>query len=86
MPRPVFPANTLITEASLRPQIRTGGTCAACGFAYSAHHGHLEPCPRCAVLRLADATDFLLRSIYPDRVCPAAKLVDEIRTAYPRRV
>ncbi len=74
----------------LRASAIIGGTCAACGFSYQAYHGHLEPCPRCAVLRLAEMLARLLMEIDHSRgqigMHPADLLLAEIMAGYPRRM
>ena len=37
------------------------GRCMACGLSYQAYHGHLGPCPRCALHEAIAAIHELLR-------------------------
>ena len=67
-------------------EVSTGGTCAVCGFSYLAYHGHLEPCPRCAVQRAAVMLRLVLLRAPKAAFAGAEAMVETLAAAYPVRV
>ena len=54
-------------ELNAKPQYvhgLAGGECAACGFRYFEHKGHIIPCPRCEAERLRE----WLATYHPDLI------------------
>ncbi len=65
-----------------------GGTCSECGFFYRAYHGHLEPCPRCAIQRVLKTLTPCIIEQWRIRIEDLAALLDlfrDLRTSYPER-
>ncbi len=77
----------VVTEPLFGLQI--GAQCVDCGFEYRAYHGHLEPCPRCAIQRILRVITPCVIESWRLREADLSALLDlnrDLRDSYPARV